>query len=94
MGLKTYYLSNPAICVFGVYTEDQTDNGRFWDALSKQLQNKGPDYVARCTFMNEPSDAGKNVIPPASFPRQFFQEIQEISPMAKVSEEDLKNVCE
>jgi hypothetical protein len=39
-------------------------------------------------------DSDDQVTPPASFPHQPVQEIQEIAPPSKVSEEDLKNVCE
>ena len=68
------------------------DHGRFWDTLSRQLQNKGPDYIARCTFRNKPVNTGDNVILPASFPQSPVQEIQETAPIVKVREEDLKNV--
>lgn len=66
-------------------------HGRFWDTLSRQLENKGPEYVARCTLMEEP---GGTAILPASFPQLPVQEIQEITPLVNVCEEDLKNVSE
>ena len=68
------------------------DHGRFWDTLSRQLHNKGSDYVARCTFRNKPLNTGDNVVLPASFPQLPIQEVEEITPMVKVCEEDLKNV--
>ena len=68
------------------------DHGRFWDTLSRQLQNKGRDYITRCTFRNKPLDTGDNVILPASFPQLPIQEVQEVAPLIKVCEEDLKNV--
>ena len=68
------------------------DHGGFWDTLSRQLQNKGPDYIARCTFRNKPLNTGDNVILPASFPQSPVQEIQETAPIVKVREEDLKKV--
>ena len=70
------------------------DHGCFWDTLSRQLQNKGPDYIARCTFRNKPLNTGDNVILPASFPELPIQEIQEVAPLINVCEEDLENVCE
>jgi len=85
---------NPAICVFGIYTDAQMERAQFWDILSQQLQNKGPDYVGRCTFRNPPSDTGDNSILPASFPPRPIQELQEILPLVKAREEDLKNVSE
>jgi hypothetical protein len=68
------------------------DHGRFWDTLSRQLENRGPEYVARCTFREKPLSAGDCVILPASFPQLPVQEIQESAPMVKDREEDLKNV--
>ena len=70
------------------------DHGRFWDTLSRQLQNKGPDYIARCTFRNRPLNTGDNVILPARFPQLPVQEVQETVPLVKVCEEDLNNVRE
>ena len=69
------------------------DHGRFWDTLSRQLQNKGQEYISRCTFRNKPLNHGDNVILPASFPQLPTQEVQE-APLVKVCEEDLKNVRE
>jgi len=69
-------------------------HGRFWDTLSQQLQNKGPDYIAKCTFRNKPLNTGDNTILPASFSQLPVQEVQEIVPLVKVCEEDLKNVRE
>ena len=68
------------------------DHGRFWDTLSRQLQKKGPDYIARCTFRNKPLNTGDNVILPASFPQLPIQEVQEVAPVIDACEEDLKNV--
>jgi hypothetical protein len=70
------------------------DHGRFWDTLSRQLENKGPEYVARCAFKEKPLSTGDCVILPASFPQLPVQEIQESAPLVKVREEDLKNVRE
>jgi len=68
------------------------DHGRFWDTLSRQLQNKGPEYTARCAFRNKPLNTGDNVVLPASFPQLPIREAEEITPLVKVCEEDLKNV--
>ena len=68
------------------------DHGRFWDTLSRQLQNRGPDYVARCNFRNKPLSTGDNVVLPASFPQLPVKEVQEIVPLVKACEEDMKNV--
>lgn len=70
------------------------ERAHFWDILSQQLQNKGPDYTERCSFRNAPLDTGDNSILPASFPPQPIQEVQEVLPLVKVREEDLKNVSE
>ena len=68
------------------------DRVRFWDTLSRQLENKGPEYAARCTLGNSPSNAGDSSIPPASFHTLSIEEVQETTPLVKVCEEDLKNV--
>lgn len=68
------------------------DHGRFWDTLGRQLENKGPDYIARCTFRNKPLDTGDNVILPASFSQLLVQEVQETAPLVNVCEEDLEKV--
>lgn len=68
------------------------DRARFWDTLSRQLENKGPEYVARCAFKEKPLSTGDCVILPASFPQLPVQEIQESAPLANDREEDLKNV--
>ena len=70
------------------------NHGRFWDTLSRQLENKGPEYVARCTFREKPLITGDYVILPASFSQLPVQEIQESEPLVKVREEDLENVRE
>ena len=90
----TYYPSNQAISIFGIYTHAQMDHGHFWDTLSRQLENKGPEYVARCAFKEKALNTGDNVILPASFPQLPVQEIQESVPLVRVCEEDLKNVRE
>ena len=68
------------------------DHGRFWDTLSRQLQNKGPDYIARCTLRNKPLNTGDNVILPASFPRLPIREVQGTVPLAEDREKDLESV--
>ena len=70
------------------------DHASFWDTLSRQLQNQGPEYIARCTFRNQPLNLGDNVILPASFSRLPTQEVQVITPSVKVCDEDLKKVRE
>jgi len=73
------------------------DHGRFWNTLSRQLENKGLDYVTRCTFRNKPLYTGDNVILPARFshlPIQEVQEVQEMEPLVKGSEKDLEKVRE
>jgi hypothetical protein len=67
---------------------------RFWDTISQQLENKGPDYIARCTFRNKPPNTGDNVILPASFAQLSVQGIQESAPLVKVREEGSANVRE
>ena len=70
------------------------DHGGFWDTLSRQLENKGPDYTARCTFRNKPPNTGDNVFLPASFPQSPIQEVQETVPLAEGQGKDLENVRE
>jgi len=70
------------------------DHRRFWDTLSRQLQNKGPDYIARCTSRNKPLNTGDNVVPPAKFSQLPIQEFQEVEPLVKDSEEHLEKVRE
>lgn len=64
----------------------------FWDTVSKQLQNKGQDYIQKCTFRNKPLNSGDNVINPANFSWSPIQEVQEPLPLIKACEEDLKKV--
>jgi len=85
-----------AIRIFGIFTLAQLHNRRFWDSLSQQLQQRGPDYVARCTFRNKPLSINENVISPAIFPPLSYQ-VQytpQTAPFAKVREEYLKDVSE
>jgi len=69
------------------------DRGRFWDTLSQQLENRGPDYIERCIFRNLPSGTRDSILP-ASFPPLPIQEVQDSVPLVKAREEDLQNVCE
>ena len=68
------------------------DHGSFWDTVSRQLENKGQDYIQKCTFRNKPLNMGDDTIDPAKFPRSPIQEVQETIPLVKVCEEDLQNV--
>jgi hypothetical protein len=81
--------------MFGIFTHAQLDHGRFWDSLSRQLQQKGPEYIERCTFRNKPLTTGDNVILPGVFPPlpNSVQDIPEAAAsLVKVREEDMKNV--
>jgi len=80
--------------MFGIFTHAQLDHGRFWDSLSRQLQQRGPDYIDRCTFRNKPLNTGDNVISPAVFPPlpDPVQDIPQAAHFVKVREEDMKNV--
>jgi hypothetical protein len=80
--------------MFGIFTHAQLDHGRFWDSLSRQLQQKGPVYIERCTFRNKPLTTGDNVILPAVFPplHNTVQDTPEVGSLVKVREEDMKNV--
>ena len=82
--------------MFGIFTLEQLHHGRFWDTLSRQLQQRGPDYIERCTFRNKPLSAADNVILPAVFPLSPSQArgMPQITPLVKVSEEDMKGVSE
>ena len=68
------------------------DRGSFWNTVSRQLQNKGQDYIQKCTFRNKPLNTGDNSIAPASFSWSPIQEVQTSVPLVKACEEDLKNV--
>ena len=70
------------------------DHGRFWDTLSRQLENKGPDYAARCTVRNRPLSTGDNVVLPAKFSQLSIQEAQETEPLVRDSKEYLEKVRE
>lgn len=89
------FIALPVIRMFGIFTHAQLDHGRFWDSLSRQLQQRGPAYIERCTFRNKPLTTGDNVILPAVFPPLPTQ-VQDIpaGSLVKVREEDMKNVSE
>ena len=58
------------------------------------MQQRGPDYIDRCTFRNKPLSAGDNVILPAMFylsPNQD-RDVPQAAPLVKVSEEDMADV--
>jgi hypothetical protein len=80
--------------MFGIFTHAQLRRGRFWDSLSRQLQQRGPDYIERCTFRNAPLSTGDYVILPALFSSSPYQvqDIPQVAPLVKVSEEDMKEV--
>ena len=80
--------------MFGIFTHTQLRRGRFWDSLSRQLQQRGPDYIERCTFRNTPLSTGDYVILPAMFSSSPYQvqDIPQVAPLVKVSEEDMKEV--
>ena len=82
--------------MFGIFTHAQLHHGRFWDSLSRQLPQWGPDYVKRCTFRNKSLSAGDNVILPAQFPPlpHEVKDTPQAAPLVRVSEEDMKNVSE
>jgi len=83
------------IRMFGTFAYAQLIRGRFWDTLSRQLQHRGPDYVERCTFRNEPLSTDDNIILPARFPPLPPFQVEDVpqdEPLAKVREEDIKNV--
>jgi len=82
--------------MFGISTHAQLDRGQFWDNFSRQLQERGPDYIDRCTFRTKPLSAGDNVILPALFPPLPYQvqDAPQTTPLVKVREEDLSNVSE
>lgn len=82
------------IRIFGVFTYTQFHRTQFWDALSQQLQQRGPEYIERCTFRNKPSS--DNLISPALFPLSPRQvrDIQQTVPLVKAREQDMKDVSE
>ena len=68
------------------------DHGNFWDTIGSQLQNKGSDYVARCNYRKKPLNTGDYVIHPARFPHSPVQELQEMTPLIKASEDGPEEV--
>ena len=68
------------------------NHGSFWDTIGSQLQNKGSDYVNRCNHREKPLTTGDYVIRPASFSHSPVQELQEMTPLIKASEEELEEV--
>ena len=82
--------------MFGIFTHAQLDHGRFWDNLSRQLQQRGSNYIERCTFRSKPLHTGDNVISPAVFPPlpDLVQDVPQAAHLVKVREEDMKNVSE
>ena len=82
-----------AIRIFGIFTHAELKRRRFWDILSRQIQQRGQDYIDRCTFRNKPFGADDNAILPASYPVEEVQDIQGAESLPeKVSEEDMKEV--
>jgi len=82
--------------MFGIFTHAEIRRKRYWDTLSQQLQQWGPEYIKRCTFRSEPLSAGDNVILPGLFP-QFPYQIQvmpQAAPLVKVSEDYMKDVSD
>ena len=68
------------------------DHGSFWDTIGNQLRGKGPDYVARCNHREKPLNTGDCAIPPASFSHSPVQELREMKPLIKASEEGPEEV--
>ena len=88
------YPTLAVIRMFGIFTHAQLGRVRFWDSFSRQLQQRGPDYIERCIFRNKPLTIGDNVILPAVFPplSHHDQDISQAATLVKVREEDMKNV--
>lgn len=94
IGVIHSFITSPVIRMFGIFTHAQLDHGRFWDSLSQQLQQRGSDYIKRCTFRTKPLSTGDNVVLPAVFPPLLepVQDIPQAAHLVKVREEDMKNV--
>ena len=88
------YPTLTVIRMFGIFTHAQLGRVRFWDSFSRQLQQRGPDYIERCIFRNKPLTIGDNVILPAVFPplSHHDQDVLQAATLVKVREEDMKNV--
>jgi hypothetical protein len=82
--------------MFGIFTPAQLHRRRFWDILSRQLEQRGSEYIGRCTFRNASLSASDNVILPALFPSSLdqVQHVPQAAQPIKVSEEDIKEVSE
>ena len=84
------------IRIFGIFTHVQLDRTRFWDSLSQQLQQRGPDYVKRCTLQDEPLSTCNNAILPMIFPPlpNPAQDVPQATQLIRIHEEDIKDVSE
>ena len=80
------------IRVFGIFTLAQLRHGGFWDNVSRQLQQRGSDYIQRCTFQKKHPSTGDDTMLPAKFP--LFQYIPQAVPLVKITDEDMKDVSE
>lgn len=84
-----------AIWIFGIFALAELHRTRFWGTLSRQFQQRGPDYVERCTIQNETQcNADDDAISPALFPPlpELDPDTEEVPPF--VSEEDIKEVSD
>lgn len=87
-------LTLAVIRVYGVFTYTQFHERQFWDSLSQQLQQRGSDYIERCTFRDQCTSDGVTL--PAFFPPSPLRvrDIPQATPLVKVCEEDMKDVSE
>lgn len=84
-----------AIWIFGIFTLAQLQRTRFWDTISRQFQQRGPNYIERCIIQREPHlIAEDDAISPAVFPPlpELDPDTEDLS--LSVSEEDMKEVCD
>ncbi|KAM5542265.1 hypothetical protein V8D89_004138, partial [Ganoderma adspersum] len=84
------------IRIFGVYTHAEIDQ-RFWDAMSRHLNGRGPEYRKRCIFRNKEShQRGQSIVLPGDFPvRSDSEQEVETSPSTVptgLSKEDMESL--
>lgn len=86
--------TSTVVRIFGIFTHAEIKRKRFWDILSQQLQQRGQDYIDRCTFRNKPLNVDDDIILPAVFPpsTEWVRDVEGSSSLGKVSEEDMKEV--
>jgi hypothetical protein len=84
-----------AIWIFGIFALAELHWTRFWDILSRQFQQRGPDYVERCIIQTELQlGADDDSIPPALFPPPPELDPDTEGTLSLANEEELNEVSD